>query len=130
VPASPVPTPPGTPATVIDDRQVSSILGKNVRSKDGEDMGRIVDVIVSRSGQLRAAVIDFGGFLGVGSRKIAVDWNALRFGSGGQPDLISLDLTKEQVRVAPEYKQGVPIVILGATSPATDLGSTAPPREK
>ena len=42
-------------------------------------MGRIVDVIVDRSGQVRAAIIDFGGFLGVGSRKIAVDWNALHF---------------------------------------------------
>ena len=42
-------------------------------------MGRIVDVLVDRSGQVRAAIIDFGGFLGVGSRKIAVDWNALHF---------------------------------------------------
>jgi hypothetical protein len=44
-------------------------------NRHSEDMGRIVDVIVDRSGQVRAAVIDFGGFLGVGSRKIAVDWN-------------------------------------------------------
>jgi len=39
-------------------------------------MGRIVDVIVDLAGVVRAAVIDFGGFLGVGSRKIVVDWNA------------------------------------------------------
>jgi len=42
-------------------------------------MGRIVDVIVNRDGQVRAAIIDFGGFLGVGNRKIAVDWRALNF---------------------------------------------------
>ena len=42
-------------------------------------MGRIVDVLVDRSGEVRAAIIDFGGFLGVGSRKIAVDWDALHF---------------------------------------------------
>ena len=42
-------------------------------------MGRIVDVLVDRRGQVRAAIIDFGGFLGVGSRKIAVDWSALHF---------------------------------------------------
>ena len=42
-------------------------------------MGQIIDVIVKRDGQVRAAVIDFGGFLGVGSRKIAVDWSALSF---------------------------------------------------
>ena len=44
-------------------------------------MGRIVDVIVDRAGTVRAAVIDFGGFLGVGSRKIVVDWSALHFGA-------------------------------------------------
>ena len=36
-------------------------------------MGRIVDVIVSRDGQIHTAIIDFGGFLGIGTRKIAVD---------------------------------------------------------
>ena len=55
------------------------MLGREVRSTADENMGRIVDVIVDRAGQARAAIIDFGGFLGVGSRRIAVDWNALRF---------------------------------------------------
>ena len=52
----------GTPATVVDAQQLESILGKNVISPTGEDMGRIVDIIVDRSGQVRAAIIDFGGF--------------------------------------------------------------------
>ena len=122
--------PKGTPATVLDDQQVAAILGKNVRSRDNEDMGRIVDVIVNRAGQVRAAVIDFGGFLGVGSRKIAVDWNALNFASAGRPDRITLELTRNQVRVAPEYKQGEPVVVLGAASEATQstTGSPAPER--
>jgi PRC-barrel domain len=64
---------PGTPAVVLDDQEVSAILGKGVRSNAGEDMGRIVDVIVSRDGQIHATIIDFGGFLGIGIRKIAVD---------------------------------------------------------
>ena len=38
------------------------ILGKSVRSKAGEDMGQIIDVIVKRDGQVRAAVIDSAGF--------------------------------------------------------------------
>ena len=60
------------------------MLGRDVRSPTDEDMGRIVDVIVDRAGAVRAAVIDFGGFLGVGSRKIVVDWNALHFGQRRQ----------------------------------------------
>jgi hypothetical protein len=69
----------GTPATVIDDRDAAGILGKSVYSAANEDMGLVVDAIVKRTGEVRAAVIDFGGFLGVGSRTIAVDWSAVRF---------------------------------------------------
>src|SRR5262249_24379376 len=43
--AAPPPNPPaGTPATVLDDQEVSTILGKSVRSSADEDMGRIVDI--------------------------------------------------------------------------------------
>jgi hypothetical protein len=115
----------GTPAAVLDDRQITAVLGKNVRSKDDEDMGRIIDVIVSKDGQVRAAVIDFGGFLGVGSRKIAVDWNSLKFGASGKPDRITLELTRNQVRVVPEYKSGEPLVVLGAVDPTQ--ARTPPP---
>jgi PRC-barrel domain len=119
--ATPVPEAgAGTPATVLDDQQVVSVLGRSVRGREGEDMGRIVDVIVNRSGQVRAAIIDFGGFLGVGSRKVAVEWSALRFEPTGKPDRITLDLTRNSVRLAPEYKEGSPVVVLGGPQQAPD----------
>jgi hypothetical protein len=111
---TPVTTGDGTPATVIDDREVEGILGKSVRSNAGEDMGQIIDVIVKRDGQVRAAIIDFGGFLGVGSRKVAVEWSALSFPPSGKLDHVILDLTRDQVRLAPEYRPGEPVVVLGA----------------
>jgi len=63
---------------------------------------------------VRAAVIDFGGFLGVGSRKIVVDWAALHFPEDGKSDRLTVDLTRDQVKSAPEYKDGKPVVVLGA----------------
>lgn len=130
-----VTTDDGTPATVIDDREVEGILGKNVRSSAGEDMGQIIDVIVKRNGQVRAAVIDFGGFLGVGSRKIAVDWNALSFPTDGAIDHVILNLTRDQVRLAPEYRSGEPLVVLGSATavqpkPDTPEQSENPAPEK
>lgn len=114
---APAITEDGTPATVIDDREVEGILGKSVRSNTGEDMGQIIDVIVKRNGQVRAAVIDFGGFLGVGSRKIAVDWDALSFPPSDVIDHVILNLSRDQVRLAPEYRTGEPLVVLGAAEP-------------
>ena len=59
----------------------------------------MVDVLVKRDGQVRGAVIDFGGFLGVGSRKIVVDWSALHFGQvTNKKESITLELTLEQVK--------------------------------
>ncbi len=108
------PKPPAS-VTVIGARDAHGILGREVRSAADENMGRVVDVIVDREGVVRAAVIDFGGFLGVGSRKIVVDWQALRFGGiANKSDSISLELTKEQVSKAPEYKEDAPIIALGA----------------
>jgi PRC-barrel domain len=112
VPKEPAPPPS---VTIIGASEAHGVLGRDVRSPADEDMGRIVDVIVDRTGTVRAAVIDFGGFLGVGSRKIVVDWNALHFGRvANKSDSITLELTKEQVMAAPEYKDGTQIVVLGA----------------
>lgn len=105
--------------TVFDRLEVQGILGKEVRSGADENMGRIVDVIVDRSGQVRAAIIDFGGFLGVGNRKVAVAWNALRFPPDAKDpkkvSRIGLDLTRDQVQAAPEYREDKPVVVLGAS---------------
>jgi sporulation protein YlmC with PRC-barrel domain len=97
---------------VLEQQDVEAVLGRQVRSIAGEDIGRVVNVVVDRGGQVRAAIIDFGGFLGVGNRKIAVDWNALRFPTA---DHITLDLTRDQVKAAPEYKDGRPLVVIGTT---------------
>ena len=107
---------PAASVTILSAREVHGVLGRDVRSAANEDMGKIIDVIVDRSGEVRAAVIDFGGFLGVGSRKIVVEWNALRFGRvADKTDSVSLELTKDQVKAAPEYKEDAPVVVLGAT---------------
>lgn len=107
--------PPETSVTVLGSWQAQGVLGREVRSTADENMGRIVDVIVDRAGRVRAAIIDFGGFLGVGSRRIAVDWNAFRFRpDSAKRDVITLELTRDQVKAAPEYKDKQPVVVLGA----------------
>lgn len=111
----------GTPAVVVDDNTVQSLLGRTVTSAAGEKLGQITDVIVGRMGDVRAAVIDFGGFLGVGSRKVAVAWDALKF----SPNSLVVDMTRDELRVTPEYRQGEPIVIVGPQHPQSSV-SPAP----
>ena len=102
--------------TVLPNHEVEGILGREVRSSSAdENMGRIVDVLVDRSGLVRAAIIAFGGFLGVGSRKIAVDWSALHFPAPAKPEPpIKLELNRDQVNAAPAYEDGKPVTVLSA----------------
>jgi hypothetical protein len=118
-PQTPTPQPPAPQApasvTVLNKHEVQGVLGREVLSAANENMGRIIDVMVDSDGRVRAAIIDFGGFLGVGSRKIAVDWSALHFPVAGKSDeRVTLDLNRDQVNAAPAYEDGKPVIVLGA----------------
>jgi sporulation protein YlmC with PRC-barrel domain len=131
-PATPEPAPEakpeslGTPATVIDGQAAESLLGKKVQGPKGEDLGRITDVIVDKAGQIRAAIVDFGGFLGVGSRKIAVDWRAIHMTPDGKLDHLVVGLPQDQLRSAPVYKEGEPVVVIGPPAEASKPPAAAP----
>jgi len=88
----------------LNSGETIGVLGKSVVARNGEGLGLITDVIVDRTGQPRAAVIDFGGFLGVGSRKIAVDWNLLSFDPEKRDRAAVLALRRHEIRAAPEYR--------------------------
>lgn len=91
-----------------------SVLGKKVTGPQGEDMGRVVDLLLDRDARIRSIVIDFGGFLGVGSRKIAIDWRLVRFVPDNKDAPIALSLGKADVQAAPEYKDTAePPVMVG-----------------
>jgi hypothetical protein len=127
------PSPTAKPVvTVIDGGAARGILGRAVKSADGKDMGRVVDIIVDPAGKVRAAIIDFGGFLGVGRRTIAVSWQALGFfGAVKLNGDLRLDLTKDQLKAAPEYKEGKPVVVIGSTGALEPLNfPPAPAPEK
>ena len=113
------PAEPAAPAVILEGGEAGSILGKEVRSAIDEKLGRIVDVVVDRRGTTRAAVIDFGGFLGVGSKKIAVAWDILTFAAPpGEEDKITVQTTRDRLNKAPEFKDGKPITVLGARDEA------------
>ncbi len=108
---------------------VAGVLGETVHGADGKEMGRIVDVVVDQSGRPRAAVIDFGGFLGVGNRRVAVVWEALHFNPGKDGEaVIDCDLTPDQIRDAPEYREtgGMSAVAKPRAAPSPPPGPAAP----
>jgi hypothetical protein len=112
--AGPTPGPP-KPKNLepLPPGKYASVLGKKVAGPDGRNLGLIVDIIVDVYGTPHAAVIDFGGFLGVGSRKIAVDWRLLNFAPDRSEDQIWLSLDRSEIQAAPEYRNAASDAMVG-----------------
>ena len=102
---------------------IKSVLGIEVRSSHQRNIGRIVDLLVDPNGGVTAAVVEFGGFLGIGTRKIAIAWPDLRFDSEGKKLTAILDIPRDQLRAAPEYKPDAPAIVTKVTEPV--IPSTA-----
>ena len=120
-PAAVAPTSPPPPKNIetVDGATVETVLGKQVVDPSGKDMGLVVDILFDRDGAPRAAIIDFGGFLGVGTRKIAVDWQLLKFTPEDPKAAVQLSLDRPEVQAAPEYKPSAsPVAIIGPPPPA------------
>ena len=100
--------------------QTDSVLGKDLIAS-GTKAGRIVDVLADKYGHVAAVVVDCGGFLGLGSRKVAVAWSDLRF-SPDNPDFVSTDLPEDRLSGAPEVKSGKPVVVVTARNQTRNQG--------
>ena len=131
-PPTPAGPPPPVPADAVVDARVGevgtslgSILGRDVASPKGEDLGRVVDVLADAQGHVRVAIIDFGGFLGVGTRRIAVDWPLLRFDLNARDKPLILSVDRQKLQSAPEYNPNKPRVLMPPAAPdAPDAGQT------
>jgi sporulation protein YlmC with PRC-barrel domain len=80
--------------------RMSKIIGTEVRTKSGEHVGDIKDVIVDNAGNVKLAIVSTGGFLGLGDTMHAVPWEALTLGT--RDDRI-LDIDKARLKEAPHF---------------------------
>jgi hypothetical protein len=147
---APTPTQPGARDAIYENNvgqsrraetraNVRSVLGIEVRSSHEKNIGRIVDLLTDPSRGVVAAVVEFGGFLGIGTRKIAVAWSDLRFETEGKQLVATLDIPRDQLRAAPDYKPDKPAIVTKVTEPIMpstqepahdNTEPPAPPKEK
>jgi hypothetical protein len=115
VPAEkPAPAPIVVPAQQVAPVELTGLLGHAVVDAVGSEFGRIVDLLADGQGRVRAVVVDVGGFMGLGSRKVAVAWSALRFAAGEKGPVISIVIPPDRIKSWADYIAGRPVAILGA----------------
>lgn len=89
----------GTRGNLIAASQVNGTAVYNAR---GERLGTVEDVMIDKvSGQVRYAVLSFGGFLGIGDRHYPLPWSVLNYDINQGGYLVHLD--KETLENAPSY---------------------------
>src|SRR5262249_38564989 len=59
--------------------RASKVVGLNVYNEQNENVGSINDLLMDKSGNVKAAVISVGGFLGMGSRYVAIAFDKMKF---------------------------------------------------
>ena len=107
-PADAAPLPPAARLPLAVESAIQ-VLGRDVKEPSGTVVGQLVNVLVDGQGRPRGAVLDYGGFLGVGKQRIAVAWEAMRF----ERDGLHLSLSHEQLREVPDFKDGEAVTLAG-----------------
>ncbi|GAB5505826.1 MAG: hypothetical protein Rhirs2KO_09890 [Rhizobiaceae bacterium] len=82
------------------------LIGARVYSNGDEDIGEIGDVLVTADGKLDAYVIDVGGFLGIGEKRVALDGTELEIlRDDGGSLYVYTNFTEEQLENQPAYTE-------------------------
>ena len=84
---------------------VSEIKGSTVRNRQREEIGDIDELLIEPdSGRVRFAILSVGGFLGLGSTRVAVPWSAFEITPQGGRITYMLDATRDRLEKAPRVE--------------------------
>lgn len=94
--------------TDFDEAQLTAeeLIGTNVYGTNDEHIGTIGDIALKDDGSVDAIVIDFGGFLGIGTKPVAVAFENLEFlADPNNNRSLVLPITREQMEAAPAFNK-------------------------
>ncbi len=115
----------------MNELRTDWVIGAPVVTPEGDRVGSIDGLLLDETdGQVTAAVVSVGGFLGFGAKQIAVDWNELDIRYDGFE--VVLPITTDRADEAPEFAfrdRAEPPPPPGAGAPAGGTGGMAPPAQ-
>ena len=97
------------PLTFMEMQNNTEVLGTDffgtpVNGKDGQQVGKIANLVFDQNGQIELVVVGVGGFLGVGEKDVAVPFDAVKPDVASGKRVFVIDATKDQLKAAPAYK--------------------------
>jgi len=109
---------------VTQELTADNLMGAPVFGSNEENLGEVGDVVFDMNGQIQAVVVDVGGFLGIGEKPVALQFEALQVQRGETGDFrLMANATQEQLEGAPSYDEETADAGAGGNTAAT--GGTA-----
>lgn len=108
-PAAPAMEQPSVPAQIVtmdNGSIVTNIIGESVyngTADDAESIGKVSDVIFDDAGNAKSLVIGVGGFLGLGEKKVAYDFDKLQWAEKNGDRWLVAETSKEALTAQPEF---------------------------
>jgi hypothetical protein len=93
----------------VVDRSVltaDDVTGATLYGPNDEEIGDIGNLVLDPNGQLEAAIVEVGGFLGMGERQVAIpiDQLSIQRQSDGDEVRVFSELTEQDIEAMPEYE--------------------------
>lgn len=82
---------------------LGQLQDRPIQNPQGEDLADLDDVIVSPDGRITDAVVSFGGFLGLGAKKVKISWEEFTFDNGKK--VLILAKSNDEINAMPDYKE-------------------------
>ena len=84
---------------------VTEFLGKAVYGPGKQKVGTISNLLVETTGRVTGVVLDLGGFLGIGSKEVAISFEALFPVREDEQEAFLVEMSKAQLATAPTFKR-------------------------
>jgi sporulation protein YlmC with PRC-barrel domain len=88
-----------TAATAVD---AEKLIGRTIENANGDNVGEIESVVIDQDGKVRYVIAGVGGFLGIGEKNVALEWEDLTISENGEKVVTAA--TKDQLAALPEHK--------------------------
>jgi sporulation protein YlmC with PRC-barrel domain len=81
----------------------SDVYKADVYDTSEHKVGNVTDLMIDSSGNVTAAIIGVGGFLGVGQKDVAIPFKELKVSTREGKDWLVLNRTKDELKTAPAF---------------------------
>ena len=75
-----------------------------VRNPAGETIGTVDEIILSSEGTVKSVIVSVSGFLGVGTKRVAMKWTDFKIWQDKDTLTLVTEATKDDLKAAPDYK--------------------------